>query len=195
MPTVLADPLDLLPAALAGDEDAARTYARAWRVLVRELLRGAPRSAPVGSRRPRSGRGDRAVRPGRSAPGPRVGGRGHHRSHAASARHRSHRSPFGARLPALRPNRPERAGRTGDGARAPPGRLAAQHHGRGGAVRRAAPSRPAVARRRRAGAPASPSCSPSNGSQNCSSGTWCPTGSRRSFGRRPPPTAGGPCSS
>lgn len=43
---MLADPLDLLPAALAGDEDAARAYARAWRVLVRELLREHPEAPP-----------------------------------------------------------------------------------------------------------------------------------------------------
>jgi hypothetical protein len=38
MPTVLAERLDMLPAALAGDEEAARGYARAWRSLVAGLL-------------------------------------------------------------------------------------------------------------------------------------------------------------
>ncbi len=46
MPTALADPLDMLPAALAGDEDAARAYARAWRGVVRELLHEHPDAPP-----------------------------------------------------------------------------------------------------------------------------------------------------
>ncbi len=46
MPTAIADPLDMLPAALAGDEEAARAYARAWSVLVRELLADHPDAPP-----------------------------------------------------------------------------------------------------------------------------------------------------